>query len=395
MKLQKVIEQMNMDRIADDLLSLLEIPSPTGNERAVALKFKELLMATGDKIEVSVEGGYPKSPSVIGILSGSRPGKTLQLSGHLDHIDVPHDAPKRDGNIISGRGSCDMKCGLAGILELVRILQENDSDFPGRVLITVYGLHEEPGGNTQGVANLIKKNIKGDAAIIMEGPMDKAIVMAMGLARWDLTLKHSGPICHENVADPHRHELLDVSLEVIGLLKQKNDVLKKKRNSYALINRAESIFIGQMHYGDFFNRMPNEFKLQGTVRWHPDRSYEEVQAEMNKLIESISCSSDISINFELTFIGHSCQIDSDEQIVQSLISSYKSQIGKDLEIAGWTTVTDSQRLIREAGVPTVVWGANLENAHMDYEFVELDKLKSACEVIFHTAVDYLNSNGSN
>jgi len=392
MRNNDIVDKIDIARIANDLWRLLEIPSPTGNERQAALEFATMLSATGGSIEVRVDETIHSSPCVIGRLKGNQPGKVLQIAGHIDHIDVPHPEPRREDGTISGRGSCDMKCGLAGMFELTRLLQESGCDFPGEILVTVYGLHEEPNGNTKGITGLIDKGVKGDAAIIMEGPSDVAIVMTMGLAKWDLLIKQQGPVCHENIASPERHELLKTVLTVVNTFAEKNNNLKDGYSEYKFINRPESLFIGQIHYGDFFNRMPNECRLQGTRRWHPNRSFEEVCEEMTSLSQSIPHHPDISIECNLTFIGHSCEISPSEPIVQSLLSSYKEIVKEDLRVGGWSTVTDAQRLIREAGVPTIIWGACLENAHMDYELVELDKLRIACQIIFRTALDYLSNN---
>jgi len=391
MKSEDIIKKIDISRISDDLWCLLKIPSPTGNERKAALRFAEMLSTTGSVIEVELDETIFNSPCVIGRLRGNRPGKILQLAGHIDHIDVGHPEPERNGRVISGRGSCDMKYGLAGILELVRILQENNCDFPGEILVTIYGLHEEPKGHTKGIMTLIDKGIKGDAAIVMEGPSDVAIVMNMGLARWDVVITQKGLVCHETVATKGRDDLLKTVLNVVNLLVEKNNDLRKKYKSYGLINRPESLFIGQIHYGDFFNRVPNECRLQGTVRWHPNRSFAEIEEEMKNIFHSIEYQPEINIEYDLTFIGHSYEIDLEEPIVLSLLNSYKAIHKNELKIEGQTCVTDAQRLIKEGGVPAIIWGANLENAHKDYEFVELDKVHKVNQMIFHAAMDYLNN----
>ncbi|MFB3902454.1 MAG: hypothetical protein ACE15E_03310 [Acidobacteriota bacterium] len=81
-------QKLNSYRLADNLWELVNIPSPTCNERDAAFAFARLLRQAGATVEI--DESLPQSPSVIGRLRGSSPGPVLQLAGHLDHIDIPH-----------------------------------------------------------------------------------------------------------------------------------------------------------------------------------------------------------------------------------------------------------------------------------------------------------------
>ena len=305
--------------MADDLWKLVNIPSPTCKEREVALIFAKMLTDAG--VQVEVDETIYQSPSVVGRLQGKRPGKTLQLAGHLDHIGVDHSEPHRKDNIISGRGAADMKNGLAGILEIVRVLNENGCNFTGEILITVYGRHEAPDGDSKSLQNLIEKGIKGHAAIVLEGPSDAAMIMAKGQSIWQITLKRQGPTCHELIAPSDCGDLLGAVLPLTEALRQKNSELFDRQHNYPLLG-PESLFIGQMHYGDFYNRLPNKCTLQGTWRWLPNHSFEQIQDEFSELIQSVNCPQGVTLEHSWIFVGESYEISADEPVVQSLIKSY-------------------------------------------------------------------------
>ena len=182
-KTEEILQQISADRMAEDLWRLVNIASPTGKEREASVCFSEMLAEAGADVEL--DETIAESPNVIGRLKGNREGKTIQLAGHIDHIDVAHAAPKRDKDIISGRGAADMKNGLAGILEIVRVLKGTGCDFAGEILVTVYGLHEAAAGDSRGLFGLLDKGLKGNAAIVFEGPDDKAAVMANGMGIWN------------------------------------------------------------------------------------------------------------------------------------------------------------------------------------------------------------------
>ena len=80
---------------------------------------------------------------------------------------------------ITGRGSADMKSGLAAILEILRVLNAAGRDFPGEIIVAAYGMHEAPIGDSSTLIDLIRRGIAADAAIVMESDYssrDKAIV---------------------------------------------------------------------------------------------------------------------------------------------------------------------------------------------------------------------------
>lgn len=385
-----LLERIDINRIADDLWHLVNIASPTTQERAAALEFAGMLGEAGAD-EVEIDASIHDSPCVIARLRGNRPGRTLQLCGHIDTIDIPHAKPQRTPRIIGGRGSADMKCGLASILEIVRILKQADAGFPGEILVTVYGLHEEPGGGTRGIMGPIGRGITGDAAIVFEGASDRAAVCGVGLARWDITITQTGEWCHETKAAPERGELLKTLVRVVEAVGNKHDELQALPNNFPL-PRKESVFVGQVHYGDFFNRVPNRCTLQGNRRWHPDHTFEDVYGDMQELLDSVERHPDVSIELSWNFIGHSYEIDPETPIVRSLQRAYEAVEGASLPVSGYPSVCDVQRLVVEAGIPAVHFGPALDPVHAWHtndEYVELDKLKTATEIQFLTVLDYL------
>ena len=88
-------------------------------EAAVAALTAEWLRAWGLSVEMSEVA--PGRWNVVGRLEGDGVGPTLLLNGHLDTVGVagmsvdPFGAELRDGRLW-GRGSCDMKGGVAALL---------------------------------------------------------------------------------------------------------------------------------------------------------------------------------------------------------------------------------------------------------------------------------------
>src|SRR5262245_42874356 len=125
-------------RLAELALRLVEIPSYPGEEESIAGEYAEMLREAGARVELdrSVAG----SPSVVARAGRGR--RRLQLAGHLDTVPILHDTPEIVDGILYGRGACDMKAGLAAIVETVRVLAPALDDLEAELLVTAYGLHE-------------------------------------------------------------------------------------------------------------------------------------------------------------------------------------------------------------------------------------------------------------
>lgn len=383
---QALIKCIECNSLVESLWELVRIPSPTGKERKAALRFAEMLESAGAVVEI--DETLHDSPNIIGRLKGQGDGPILQLAGHIDHIDMPHAEPKLESDIISGRGAADMKNGLAGILEIVRILSDNDCNFPGEILVTVYGLHEAPDGDSSGLFNLLGKNVKGDAAIVFEGPDDGAVVMANGMSIWNLNLRNDAPACHELSATPNRTDLLEAVTSTVNVLKQKNKTLQEEQNPFPLL-ADESLFIGQVHYGDFYNRVPNKAFMQGTRRWHPKKTFEQVKGELDSLIKNISIPKSIKIEQSWTYVGDSYKVDPEEKIVKSFQKAFETIQQRSCPLKGHSSITDTCRLVSTGKVPAVLCGFGTETGHADYEFVRTGQLERSCAVALLTVLNYL------
>lgn len=387
----EITDRIRPERIADDLWTLVKIPSPTGNEHAAALAYAEILSKAGAKVEI--DKSISKSPCVIGRIKGNRPGRTFQLAGHIDHIDIPHALPARDRKIISARGAADMKNGLAGILECVRVLNETGCDFAGEVLVTVYGLHEAPRGDSAALLNLIKRRIFGNAALVAENEHSaegKIAVMGKGQSIWNITMALKRiKSCHELNYPDNAPDLLSTILKIARLIQDFNRQLKTKPNKFSLLS-PESIFIGQLHYGDFYNRVPDFCFLQGTRRWHPDRTFADIKKELGKIIAGIKLPSGIQAECDWTFVGEAFATDKNSAVVKAQSDAIKRVTGKAAKYAGLSVVTDAHRLATIGHIPTVLCGFDNEFAHADYEYVRLDRLAEPCRVILLTTLIYLN-----
>lgn len=134
---------MNTERLVEFTQDLVRLPSLSGEEQHVAARVQAEMTALGfDRVWQDVNG------SVIGVIEGARPGKTMLLDAHIDTVGISPGAPWvhdpfgaviEDGAIY-GRGVADMKGALAAMVHAAAALDRHA--LAGRVVVSASTLEE-------------------------------------------------------------------------------------------------------------------------------------------------------------------------------------------------------------------------------------------------------------
>jgi LysW-gamma-L-lysine carboxypeptidase len=166
--------------VAELLIAMLAVPSPSGHEDAVASLLVSRLLRAGFDVDVDAAGNVVAS-------WGDGP-ETVALVGHIDtvpgHIDV-----RRDGDLLHGRGAVDAKGPLATAIAAVS-RQPRDG---ARRFVIVGAVEEET--TSRGARHL---------AQTMAAPSTLVILEPSG---WDaVTVGYKGSLrLRVHVDQPHAH----------------------------------------------------------------------------------------------------------------------------------------------------------------------------------------------
>jgi acetylornithine deacetylase/succinyl-diaminopimelate desuccinylase-like protein len=119
-KQRQVMRHIDEDKVVNILQGLVRVPSvnPPGDEGRVASEMAKMMEKAG--LETSVEEFLPNRSNAYDTVQGrEKNGRILLLNGHLDVVPPgdgwskePFGGEIKDGRLY-GRGSCDMKGGLA------------------------------------------------------------------------------------------------------------------------------------------------------------------------------------------------------------------------------------------------------------------------------------------
>jgi acetylornithine deacetylase/succinyl-diaminopimelate desuccinylase-like protein len=382
---------VNVERLAQRTLDLTSIPSPSGSESKVAESYADLLAGAGLSVELDRE--FPESPSVIA-RSPDRPGPVLQFAGHLDTISTAHRPPVRRGDVIFGRGACDMKGGLAALVEVAEVIAEAGLRLPGSLLFTAYGQHEEPAPTRPlhgPLAGLLRRGIKGGACLIPEGPHRSVSIVGRGLMIFRVEFLRVGEPVHEVLAGfpPPPNPIMACHRFVAELQAQS----RTWELSHPLAG-PESFFVGAMHGGDYYNRIPTSAHVQGTRRYPPGRDYGEVRAELEQLARSAARECGVVAAVECQRSGQPFSIRGDDPLVLALRDSYRDQVGVDLPEEGVAYTGDVSHFVNTAGVTALYHGTDQTKAHADVESVPVAELVRCTRVLIGAALRYLSAANS-
>lgn len=331
-------------------------------------------------LDTQVSEISPNRFNVIGTLEGD--GPTLLLNGHLDTVGVrgmtvpPFDA-KVSGGRIWGRGSCDMKAGLAAILGATKRLAE---EGPRPNLIVAMTADEEHA--SLGMYALVDSVPSADLAIITEPtrlsvmPAHKGFVWVRALFE-GLAAHGSRP---DLGVDAIRHAALYLSaLDDYGT--QLNS-----RPAHPLL-RHGSIHAGTIKGGSAASVYPDSCELVIERRTMPGERPEQVLQEFQRVLDKLKDTEGaLSASLEQMLERPGSEVPEDSRLVQGLLGSGKKH-GIPPVVEGMTAWVDAA-LLNEIGIPAVCYGpGDIAQAHSADEWVEILQIEKCADVIESFARD--------
>jgi acetylornithine deacetylase len=147
------------------------VPGAVG-EGPIAQFVADRLSGSGFEVRLVPALSDPRRMSVIAVRDGGRPGRTVVLNGHLDTVGVDGMAEpftaRIDGDRMFGRGTSDMKGGVAGLV--IAAEQLVAARAPGRLVLTLVADEEDA---SLGAATVLEtlggiSGVRADVCLIAE-----------------------------------------------------------------------------------------------------------------------------------------------------------------------------------------------------------------------------------
>ena len=365
-----------------------ETENPPGNEGPAIEQLTRVLDDWGFDTQVYFTD-FGRSNLVAQIGWGKRK-RRLILNGHLDVVPAgdhaswrrpPYIASLEDGRLY-GRGSADMKGGVAAMMWGVRLVTLAGIE-PQDAEVVLHLVSDEETGGLQGTEWLIGHvPFEAEAAIVGE-PTDLNVVVAGKGALWSrLTVK--GKPAHGSV--PHLG--VNAIEKMARLIVRLGDL--ELPGDHPLLGGA-TLNVGTITGGSKINVVADSCSIEVDRRVLPGETKETVEAEFRRAIETLGRQEDADAAMEVTLFAEPFEIDPDQRIVRAALSAVEAVTGDSRQPKGARGFTDARFYAGQCGMPAIILGpGSISQAHTANEFVWVSQLRDAAVIYALIIADFLS-----
>ena len=345
----------------------------------------------GIGLETRIEEVERGRPNIVGVLKGVGGGPALMFNGHLDTVGIdymeidPLD-PVVKGGMLYGRGSNDMKGGLAALLSAAKALVDSGVRLKGDLVVA--GVCDEEYASI-GTERLMEE-VTVDAAVVGEPTGLQVLVAHKGFA-W-IDVETQGAAAHGSRPEEGVDAIAKMGKVLVEIEKLGDEVLKGRR--HRLVG-SPSIHASTIRGGRELSTYPDYCKLQVERRMIPGEQPGDVDAEMKSLIASISAKDPkFEGSHRITFVRGPMEISPEEKICQILHKSALDVMGVEPHFVGGHGWLDTE-IIMKRGIPSVAFGPRGAGSHAAVEFVELDSVVDTARILELAAVRFCETEAKN
>ena len=367
---------MREEELVEFAKRMVATPSPPGEERAASELLAAELRRLGYRdVEVDSVG------NVVGWFGEGPP--RLMFNGHLDHVppagmDDPYDARiepgeayGRDGLVLRGRGSCDMKANVVAGAYAVAWLP------PGLRLTRSYLFTadvQEETDSPEGVQALLARGVRAEYGISGESTALGVSVGHRGKLQFDVEV--SGRSSHASTPEAGLNAVYR-AVPFLRALESAPDALP----SDDLYGQATLTVTGiRSEPGEDVAVVPSSCTIRVDRRYVPGETPQSCQAELERLVAMVAEREGIEARVRLVNVYPLMAIEREHPLVAAARASVEAVTGRDPELMTWRFGVNAT-FMGAAGVPSIGIGPGHEDwAHTPDEHVPVDELVTSSRV---------------
>lgn len=372
---REVLDRISLDDITDLTQRLVRArgENPPGGEASTVGVLAEACDEYG--LACSLTEVEPDRENLVATLAGG-PGPGLLLLGHTDVVPIgdgwtvdPVGGVVRDGRLF-GRGSTDMKGGLAAAIVAMAALRTADVQLSGRVELAAVVDEEETG---KGVRHYLAAQDRSNfIGCIVAEPTDlQTIVAARGDAYFAFAFH--GRAAHSGRPSEGVNAIYGATALVAELETWHQELMA---SSHPLAGPA-TWSVGQIRGGTGTSIVPAECLVVADRRLLPDEAPEELLESVNARVASLHLEErEIAVDVQMTMEMPGFETPADHRLVVATDHALTAAGGPGLPLGGWTAACDGGFIARDTGLPVVVLGPGsvADQAHRADESVALEEL---------------------
>ena len=368
------------DLVAIDSVNPSLVPGASGEAEiadAIAAHMRRL------GLDVALQEAAPGRPNAIGVLEGRERGPTLMLCGHVDTVGVegmadPFLPRERDGRLF-GRGSQDMKGGVAAMIDAARVAAERG--FARGRLIVAAVVDEEYA--SVGADRLVTE-WRADMAVVTE-PTDLQIAIGHKGFAW-LEVVTRGRAAHGSRPKDGRDAILRMG-RVLARLEALDRALQA-RPPHPVMGTG-SLHASLIDGGRELSSYPDRCVLQLERRTIAGETGGQAEREVQQILESLrSEDPEFDAEARLTFARPPYELPAGHRLPAALAAAASSAGSERASPVGMSFWTDAA-ILGHAGIPTVLYGPGGAGLHSTEEYVNLADVLTCRDALARLAVEQL------
>ncbi len=413
---QQVLAQIDRDELAQLACDLTSIPSPTGQEKAVAEFILSWFEANGLKAvrqEVEVD-----RPNAVGILKGDGTGLSLGFNGHTDtsftgtaedlrmvarvEPDSELKGSIQDGKV-RGLGISNMKGGVAAFMMAGKALKKSGIKLKGDVILAAVAgeISRTPIGPWQtkeyrgegvGTRHLLTHGMHSDYAVVADGSdlnivwaqngvvLAKISTFGKAEAAWG-TRRADFPMAEANAIV--KMTKIIVALEDWGEQFEEKYIYRSAKQGplYPKVN------IGGIEGGAPYrpNYFPGVCTIYVDIRMPPQVRPVTIKHELETVLNQLGVEYDLELYKSL--LGHEGQ--NVEPLVESAEEVYQHLFGEKIksETPDRASIWTDTNIYNEMGIPAIKIGPRGRRIGPRNEEIEIDAMVKAAQIYSLMALD--------
>jgi len=333
-----------------------------------------------------------EGPCVVGSFGAG--GRALYFSGHYDVVPAQNRAqfkPVVRKSNLHGRGSADMKGGIAAMAFAIRALAKCGFEPKGR-LISVSVPDEETSGPRGTVALAKAGFVERDALGMLTMEPTGGVVWNANRGVISMRISVHGKPAHVGLHFRGRNAFRGM-LTIAGMLAELEGEVSQRRTAFKIKPEAarKSILLlgGELAGGHNFNVVPDQVSFTLDRRTNPEEHFDD---ERNRLLETVQSARKLGVacDVEIMQEGRSAATESASRLGRALGGSIRGVTGRAASFELCPGVLET-RHYATLGVTSMAYGPGLLSvSHGPNEFVSIRKLVQCAEVYALTAMRLLS-----
>lgn len=325
-------------------------------------------------------------PSIVGVLRGSGGGKSIMFNGHIDTVSLSSYEKDplsgvlgmKDGKqVIFGRGTLDMKGGLAAALAAVASIKRSGQTPRGDIIVAAVSDEEDA---SQGTQDIIAAGWRADAAVVAE-PTMQAIATAHKGFVW-IEVNILGVAAHGSDPSAGEDAILHAGWFLRALAQYQAQLPVDD-----ILGQA-SMHCGLIRGGEEPSSYPATCTITLEFRTIPVQTEESILEDVSQLLKNVSLEIPRFKYQEphITMSRPTMKLAKTHPLVEKAVVCASEVLGSDPVVKSVPFWCDAA-LLSAAGVPSIVFGPSGEGLHSKEEWVEVESLIQMEKIYRSLALD--------